>query len=183
MIKGYFSSLSQESENASMGESTMREQSLDKLVATFLIDMAHANRSLHTHRAYAADLAQLCAYHQGAMQTITAEVLRNFFEMHLHLSPATRARKQAAVACFLTWAYQHELLDNNPMLKIERVQLDPPQPRGMERTQIERILKAIPAKCQRDQLFSAFSWKQACGSARDSLCMWRISISRLIMST
>ena len=136
-----------------MGEGAMREQSLDKLVATFLTNMAHANRSLHTQRAYSADLAQLCAYHQGAVQTITAGVLRNFFEMHLHLSPATRARKQAAVACFLTWAYQHDLLDDNPMLKIERVKLDPPQPRGIDRSQIERILKAIPSKCQRDQLF------------------------------
>jgi integrase/recombinase XerD len=136
-----------------MGEGMMREQSLDKLVTTFLTDLAHANRSLHTRRAYAADLAQLCAYHQGGVQTITAEVLRNFFEVHLHLSPATRARKQAAVACFLTWAYQHELIDNNPMLKIERVQLDPPEPRGVGREQVERILKTIPAKCQRDQLF------------------------------
>ena len=136
-----------------MGESVMREQPLDKLVAIFLTDMAHANRSLHTRRAYATDLAQLCRYHQGTVQTITAEVLRNFFEIHLHLSPATRARKQAAVACFLTWAYQHDLLDSNPMLKIERVQLDPSQPRSVERDQVERILKAIPAKCQRDQLF------------------------------
>jgi integrase/recombinase XerD len=100
-----------------MGESAMREQSLDKLIIAFLTDMAHANRSLHTRRAYATDLAQLCAYHQGTMQTVTAEVLRAFFEAHLHLSPATRARKQTAVACFLTWAYQHELIDNNPMLK------------------------------------------------------------------
>jgi integrase len=45
------------------------------------------------------------------------------------------------------------LLDTNPMLKIERVKLDPPQPRGMERDQIERILTIIPADCPRDRLF------------------------------
>ncbi|TME01749.1 MAG: integrase [Chloroflexi bacterium] len=87
------------------------------------------------------------------IQTITAGVLRKFFEMHTHLRPATRARKQAAVARFLTWAEQQELLTANPMRKIDRVKLDPPQPRGVERDQIERIFKAIPAEHLRDRLF------------------------------
>src|SRR5712691_10320375 len=129
------------------------EQSLEIQVATFLADLAHANQSPQTRRAYTSDLAQLCAFHQGPMQTITADVLRNFFESHTHLRPATRARKQAAVARFLTWAEQQELLDSNPIRKINRVKLDPPQPRGVERSRIERILKAIPAECLRDRLF------------------------------
>src|SRR6266487_4250743 len=136
-----------------MAQTMLKEQPLDELVAAFLTNLAHANRSPHTRHAYATDLAQLCAFYPGPVQAITVEVLRNFFGMHLHLSPATRARKQAAVARFLTWAHQHELLDSNPMLKIERVKLDPPQPRGIERDQIERILKAIPAECRRDRLF------------------------------
>ncbi len=129
------------------------EQSLEIQVSTVLVDLAHANRSPQTRRAYASDLAQLCAFHQEPLQTITAEVLRKFFEMHAHLRPATRARKQAAVARFLTWAEQQELLEANPMRKIDRVKLDPPQPRGVERSQIERILKAIPAEHLRDRLF------------------------------
>ena len=112
------------------------EPSLEIQVATFLADLAHANHSPQTGRAYASDLAQLCAFHQGPAQTITAEVLRKFFELHAHLRPATRARKQAAVARFLTWAEQQELLTANPMRKIDRVKLDPPQPRGVERDQI-----------------------------------------------
>lgn len=39
------------------------------------------------------------------------------------------------------------------MRKIDRVKLDPPKPRGIERGKIERILEAIPVKCQRDRLF------------------------------
>ena len=35
----------------------------------------------------------------------------------------------------------------------QRVKLDPTQPRGMERDQIEHILAAIPTGCQRDRLF------------------------------
>jgi len=134
-------------------QTMMKEQPLEQLVATFLSDLVHANRSHHTRHAYATDLAQLCAFYHGPVQAMTAEVLRGFFSTHLHLRPATRARKQAAVARFLTWAYQHEVLDTNPMLKIERVKLDPPQPRGLEREQIERILKGIPVEYQRDRLF------------------------------
>jgi Phage integrase, N-terminal SAM-like domain len=82
------------------------EQALEIPVSTFLADLAHANHSPQTLRAYASDLAQLCAFHHGPLQTITVEVLRKFFEKHAHLRPATRARKQAAVARFLTWAEQ-----------------------------------------------------------------------------
>jgi integrase/recombinase XerD len=136
-----------------MEQTAIKEQPLEELVASFLTDLAHANRTPHTRQAYATDLAQLCAFYHGPVNAMTVEVLRDFFRTHFHLSPATRARKQAAVARFLTWAHQHELLDSNPMLKIERVKLDPPQPRGIERDQIERILKAIPAECRRDRLF------------------------------
>src|SRR2546429_62018 len=90
-----------------MGHTSTKEQSLESLVATFLTDLAHANHSPQTCRAYATDLTQLCAFHQGSVQTITAEVLRTFFGTHAHLRAATRARKQAAVARFLTWAEQH----------------------------------------------------------------------------
>ena len=136
-----------------MEHTSTEEQSLEALVALFLTDLAHANHSPRTCRAYATDLAQLCVFHQGSVQTITAEVLRNLFEMHAHLRPATRARKQAAVARFLTWAERQELLDTNPMCKIDRVKLDPPLPRGIGRAKIERILETIPARCLRDRLF------------------------------
>ena len=140
-------------EEKQMDHMATEEQLLEPLVVLFLADLAHANHSPQTCRAYATDLAQFCAFHQGPVQMITAEVLRTFFGRHAHLRPATRARKQAAIARFLTWTQQQELLDNNPMRKIDRVKLDPPQPRGMERDQIERILKAIPTRCLRDRLF------------------------------
>ncbi len=129
------------------------EQSMESLIAAFLVDLAHSNHSLHTLRAYAADLAQLRAFHHGSVQTITAEVLQAFFGRYVSLRPATRARKQAAVARFLSWAEQLDLLEANPMRKIDRVKLDPPQPRGMDRDQIERILKVIPTEHLRDRLF------------------------------
>ena len=63
----------------------MEEQSLESLVALFLADLAPANHSPQTRRAYATDRAQLCAFYQGSVQTITAEVLtwRSRHSQHL----------------------------------------------------------------------------------------------------
>ncbi len=69
-----------------------KEHSSEIQISTFLADLAHANHSPQTCRAYASDLAQLCAFHQGPIQTITVEVLRKFFEMHAHLRPACKSQ-------------------------------------------------------------------------------------------
>src|SRR5207244_7723802 len=80
--------------------SSSQERSLDGLVADFLDDLAHANRSAHTQRAYAGDLARFVRFHPGPASAITTEVLRSFFATIAHLTPAPRARKEAALASF-----------------------------------------------------------------------------------
>ncbi|MDQ2808375.1 MAG: tyrosine-type recombinase/integrase [Chloroflexota bacterium] len=122
------------------------------LIAAFLADLAHANRSAHTRYAYAADLAQFAAQAPSAVEALTPEVLRAFFATLTHLSPAGRARKQAALASFLSWAVRQEVLAANPMDRIERVKPDPPQVRGRERGQIEAILTQIPRSRLRDRV-------------------------------
>ncbi len=121
-------------------------------IDAFLVDLVQGNRSAQTRRAYAADLARFASFYEGPTRGITADVLRAFFGTLAHLSPATRARKQAALASFLRWAYRHELIDATPMARVERVRLDPPAPRGLTRAQVEAILRAIPATQPRDRL-------------------------------
>src|SRR5207244_2828677 len=74
--------------------SLSQERLLDGLVADFLGNLAHANRSAHTHRAYATDLASFVRFHPGPASAITTEVMRSFFATIAHLAPATRARKR-----------------------------------------------------------------------------------------
>ena len=126
--------------------------SLEAVITDFLADLAYANRSVHTRRVYAADLQQFAAFYRGPLQGISADVLRAFFLTCHHLSSATRARKQAALASFLAWAYRHHRAPANPMLTIERLKLAPPEPRGLPRSQIEAILAGIPARRRRDRL-------------------------------
>jgi site-specific recombinase XerD len=126
--------------------------SLETAITGFLLDLTQAQRSIHTRRAYAADLAQLVAACPGALETITSPMLRTFFLSHARFQATTRARKQAAVASFFTWACRQELIAHNPMTQIARVQLTVPLPRGIARTEVEAILALMPARCKRDRL-------------------------------
>lgn len=125
---------------------------LPPLVADFLAELAHANRSRHTRRAYASDLAQFSASHRGPVGGITAEVIRDFGATLGQLGPASRARKQAALASFLDWARRQGHLASDPMASVARVRPDPPRPRSLGREPVEAILKVIPTAQRRDRL-------------------------------
>jgi hypothetical protein len=58
----------------------------------------------------------------------------------VHLQPAIWARKQASLASFMAWAYAQELVESNPMGRVERMKPVPPAPRGVGRTLVEAIL-------------------------------------------
>ena len=135
-----------------MAEQSGPTHTLEDAIAAFLADLEQANRSAHTRRAYATDLNQLASWHQGSLETITPAVLRDFFGSVARLAPATRARKQAAVTSFLAWAYRQELIEANPMGRVERVKLPAYEPRGVGREQVEAILAIIPRTQRRDRL-------------------------------
>ncbi len=128
------------------------ECSLEAAIGAFLGDLEHSNRSAHTRRAYASDLAAFHRYYTGALDSVTPDTLRGYFSTLSGLSPATRARKQASLASFLAWAYRQDLIDADPMAKIDRVKLAEPKPRGVHRNQVEAVLKAIPSEKKRDRL-------------------------------
>ncbi len=125
---------------------------LSSLIERFLIDLENANRSIHTLRAYAADLAQFSAFCTNDLTALDTDVLRTFFASFTHLSLTSRARKQASLASFFAWAYRQAYTDVNPMLRIERVKIEPPLPRGLPAEKINAILAAIPTEEKRDQL-------------------------------
>ncbi|MBV8230565.1 MAG: tyrosine-type recombinase/integrase [Planctomycetaceae bacterium] len=125
---------------------------LSPLVADFLADLAHTNRSRHTRRAYATDLAQFSAFYRGPVGGITTEVIRSFGATLERLGPASRARKQAALASFLEWARRQGHLASDPMASVARVRPEPPRPRSVGRGPVEEILKVIPAAQRRDRL-------------------------------
>lgn len=132
--------------------SLSQEPALRELIETWLADLTHANRSAHTVRAYASELTRFIAHHDIPARGITPDVLRSFLATRAHLAPASRARTQAALSSFLTWAYRHGHVDANPMARLDRVHLEPPMPRGLPPEQVERLLSVIPTTATRDRL-------------------------------
>jgi integrase/recombinase XerD len=123
-----------------------------ELAAEFLADLANAERPATTRRAYASDLAAFTRYYPGPAAGITPQILRGFFATLQGQAATTRARKQASLSSFLTWAYRHEAITANPMAKLERIRLPDPKPRSMPRLVIEQILATIPRSHRRDRL-------------------------------
>ncbi len=156
-----------------------RSGSLSPLVTDFLAEQAHANRSRHTCRAYATDLAQFAAFYQGPVGGITAEVIRGFGATLQRLRPASRARKQAALASFLDWAHRQGHVASDPMALVERVHRDPPRPRSLGRKPVEAILAIIPTAQRRDRLLFRLIFETG---LRRWGCTWRTWTSRPMTS-
>ncbi len=130
----------------------MSATELARTIATFLADLRRAGRAPHTLRAYTTELAHLSACHDGPVDTITVDTVRMALARRDERSPASRARTAAALNSFLTWAVRHDVLVTNPMVKLDRVRVPEPKPRGLERSQIDAILTVIPHDQLRDRL-------------------------------
>ena len=130
----------------------MELKPVPEAIALFLNDLRQAERSPHTLRAYATELCHLSACHDGAVSTISVDTVRAALARREGRSPASRARTIAALNSFLLWAVRQELLEANPLVKLERVQVPEPKPRGVKREQIDAVLAQIPRSNLRDRL-------------------------------
>lgn len=74
-------------------------------------------------RAYRGDLLAFAGYHDGGPAALTAAPVRAYLADIAALAPATRKRTRAAVSSFCRWAVRHELLDANPMDRIDTVKV------------------------------------------------------------
>ncbi|WP_217707957.1 site-specific integrase [Nonomuraea rhodomycinica] len=77
----------------------------------------------HTRCAYRGDPIAFAAHHGEELAERTAAPVRAFLAELAELSPASRKRKCAAVASFAKWAVRHDLLQANPMDRIDTVKV------------------------------------------------------------
>ena len=130
----------------------MAHSSLASSIADFLADLSRQGRSVHTLRAYHSDLAAFTRIFDGAPQQVTPQVLREYLATLAGKAPATRARHEASLASFLTWAYRAEIIDADPMTRLDRTHLPIPAPRPVPTSQVLAVLGAIPQSRDRDRL-------------------------------
>jgi integrase/recombinase XerD len=125
---------------------------LMEAVEAFLGDLTRAGRSPATCRAYRGDLSALGALHPGSVNTVALDTVRQALDTSAHLAPATRARRQAAMASFFTWAVRQGITDVDPVLRLSPVHVEPALPRGIPADQVQAILAAIPRARLRDRV-------------------------------
>ena len=66
--------------------------------------------------------------------------------------PTTRARREAALASLLAWAYRAELIDADPMTRLDRTRIPAFPPRPMLTGHVDAVSRAIPRHKDRDRL-------------------------------
>ncbi|MBB5782335.1 site-specific integrase [Nonomuraea jabiensis] len=73
----------------------------------------------HTRRACRGDLIAFAAHHGEEIDALTAVPVRAFLAELAWLAPAGRKRERAAIVSFAKWAVRQELLQANPMDRID----------------------------------------------------------------
>jgi integrase/recombinase XerD len=122
------------------------------VVEAFLTDLARRHRPASTIRAYRSDLSDFARFHAGSLAEVTASVLRSYLATVAGKAPATRARGEAALASLLAWAYRAELIDADPMTRLDRTRIPAVLPRPMPAGHVDAVLAAIPKHKDRDRL-------------------------------
>jgi len=82
-------------------ETTAPENSDARLIEIWL-----HGRSVHTQRAYAADITRLCAHAGKPLAAITLPDLQHFADSMAHLSPATQYRALSAAKSLLAFGHR-----------------------------------------------------------------------------
>jgi integrase/recombinase XerD len=130
----------------------MTNPQMATIVEDFLTDLARAGKSTHTVRAYRGDLRDFARFFTGPIERITAGVLLAYLGGLADKAPATRARREAALASLLAWAYRAEIIAADPMTRLDRTRLPASPPRPVPTEHIEAVLRAIPKARDRDRL-------------------------------
>ena len=115
-------------------------------------DLSNAGASGQTIRAYRGDLLQFAAHHDGEISELTAAPVRAFLAEIAALAPSTRKRKRASVASFCKWAVRHELLDANPMDRIDTIKVPKTLPRPAAAADVATALGVICSRRPRKDL-------------------------------
>lgn len=154
-----------------------RDHPLARHFADFLTDVSNAGGSAQTVRAYRGDLVQFAAHVDGEVGELTAPPIRAFLSDIAALAPATRKRKRAAVASFCKWAVRHDLLDANPMDRIDTIKVPKTLPRPAAPADVKKALnlicsrrprKDVPIDRLRDRVL--FETTYVCGSRASETC-------------
>lgn len=110
---------------------------------------AERHRSIHTLRAYSADVEQLLAFLTERGVKRLAEVTLGDLRAWLGsldaagMARATIARRAATIRSFTAWAVRRELLPQDPALRLRAPRREKTLPQVVSRRQLEHVFSAL----------------------------------------
>ncbi len=111
----------------------------------------------NTIKAYASDLRRFAGAVPPELAALDAGAIRAFLDGDA-AGPSTRRRRYAALCSFYRWLVRREIVDVNPMERVDPVATVSRLPRPLDADTVARILRAIPPAATRDRaLFTLLS--------------------------
>ncbi len=111
----------------------------------------------NTIKAYASDLRRFAGAVPPNLAALDAAAIRAFLDGDA-AGASTRRRRYAALCSFYRWLVRQEIVDVNPMERVDRVATVSRLPRPLDADTVARFLRAIPPAATRDRaLFTLLS--------------------------
>lgn len=120
-------------------------------VEQFLASLRSRRAPVNTIKSYAHDLRHFVQVIPADLSEVTASTIQAFLDGDGHHSQATQGRRYATLCSFYQWAIRQELIEENPMERVEPIVQPKREPRPLDPEEVSKILKAIPASNVRDR--------------------------------
>ncbi|MGI9058031.1 MAG: tyrosine-type recombinase/integrase [Ktedonobacteraceae bacterium] len=120
-------------------------------VETFVASLRQRAVPLNTIKSYAHDLHLFVQAMPADLTLVTPEHIQTFLTSDERHSVATRCRRYSTLCTFYHWLLRHEVVDVNPMERLDPIEQVEREPRPLAPEVVTKILQAIPASNLRDR--------------------------------
>ncbi len=120
-------------------------------VETFVASLRQRSVPLNTIKSYAHDLRLFVQAMPADLTIVTPEQIQTFLTSDEHHSAATRRRRYSTLCTFYHWLLRHDVVDANPMDRLDPIEQESREPRPLSPETVTKILQAIPTSNLRDR--------------------------------
>ena len=120
-------------------------------VEAFVASLRQRSAPANTIKSYAHDLHLFVQVVSPDLSVVTAEAIQAFLTGDGHHSLATRRRRYSTLCAFYRWLLRHEVVEKNPMDRLDPIEQIQREPRPLQPEAVTKILQAIPAANLRDR--------------------------------
>jgi integrase/recombinase XerD len=120
-------------------------------VEVFVASLRQRSAPVNTIKSYGHDLRLFVQSVPPELPAVTPEAIEQFLVGDGLLSSATRRRRYSTLCVFYRWLIRHEIVEVNPMERLDPIEQVEREPRPLQPETVTKILQAIPASNLRDR--------------------------------